>query len=227
MFKNKKYGKYSYYFLVRFERKIFADFWSARDDIALGVNEGWYLGGDVEIYYDALHRHNILRSDLLKWAFPAELGEKTDEEVYGVGMLDMRPLDTCVIEIAEDQKTARGMWYDRGSYSDITEEGPISYWVFGCYAVDFVKEDDGWKIWHMQYLRDVDFPTGSNWTKEPKKFPVIPFFAENCRFDMPQPTICEPLRELYHIDRPFSPWPELPAPYVSFGEMSGYGPEGR
>ena len=36
--------------------------------------------------------------------------DKTEEETYGIGTMNYYPLDTPVIEIVEDGKTAKGIW---------------------------------------------------------------------------------------------------------------------
>ena len=36
-----------------------------------------------------------------------------------MGMIDYKPVDTGVIEVAKDGQTAKGLWMIRGSYSKI------------------------------------------------------------------------------------------------------------
>ena len=68
-----------------------------------------------------------------------------------------------MIELADDLQTAKGMWYSQGSKADVTESGPVSYWTFGVFCVDFVPENGAWKIWHLQYLEDVKCLCGQGW----------------------------------------------------------------
>lgn len=220
-------SKYTYHFLLKKEKDIFNTFWSkTAHEPSLGLNNGYYLGQEaIEGYYDALHRKTLLTTRLLKEKFPEKLGEKSDEELYGVGVICFKPLDTSVIEIAGDGLTAKGMWYCRGSCADLTPGGPLSYWTFGCYAVDFVKEGEEWKIWHMLYLEDINHPCGASWANKPWEYPEAEEFAEMKAFAMPEPNVPRTLREYYHTERPFSKLPDAPEPYTHFGETFSYGYE--
>jgi hypothetical protein len=59
-----------------------------------------------------------------------------------------------VIEIAGDGKTAKGTWYSIGLNvtPNVGADGKTtvrSHWAPEKYAVDFIKEDGKWKIWHF------------------------------------------------------------------------------
>lgn len=218
-------GKYSAHFLIKLEKDIYDTFWTkSHEDISLGVNNGYYTGAEaVKGYYGALHQANILRSRLIQKAFPDKLGHLSSEEVYGVGMLDYKPLDTPVVQVASDGKTAKGIWCCRGSYSDLSEGGPVSYWEWSCFAVDFIREDDGWKIWHMLYLQDVNSPCGTGWADKFEGYPPVEAFALMKDFEMPEPNEPVTLREIYHPMRHFSPPPDFPEPYDTFSETFSYG----
>ena len=84
--------------------------------------------------------------------------------MWGAGSAMVHTITTPVIELAEDEKTAKGMFYSLGSCTEIDpEKGPKAYWVWEKYAVDFVREADGWKIWHMVTMTDFKTPVGENW----------------------------------------------------------------
>lgn len=220
-------GKLSMHYALRREDKVFEEYWSSRDDICLGVNEGWYSGkAAVKGFYDALRERTLLTSKLIKEYFPKTLGDKTEEEVYGVGLMSYKPLDTAIVEIAGDGQTAKGIWYCRGSYDELTSAGPVAYWEWSYYAVDFVWEDGEWKIWHLLNVYDVNTPGGDNWGKgseEWTKFDEIEAFAAMKDFKMPEPNVKTTLREYYHVMRPFTPTPEPPEPYETFAETFSYG----
>jgi hypothetical protein len=80
---------------------------------------------------------------------------KNTPENVGIGyMYFMHTNLTPVIEIAGDGKTAKGIWYSIGlSVTPIFETtGKTTVrtvWQPEKYAVDFVKEDGKWKIWHF------------------------------------------------------------------------------
>ncbi len=58
-------------------------------------------------YYAAEEAKIAAESAMLQAAFPKELGEKSVEEIHGVGMMDYKPVDTGVIEVAGDGETAK------------------------------------------------------------------------------------------------------------------------
>ena len=201
-------------------------YWSRRSDVCLGTNDGWYAGASaVKGYYDSLDACVRYQSRKIAEAFPKELGGKSDDEIYGVGMLDYKPVDTCVVEVAGDNQTAKGIWCIRGSHAKMTESGPVAYWEWGWFAADFVQEDGAWRIWHMQHLDDILRVQGSKWYGEETAFPARPEFAGIEDVKLMPPTHPAPLRELYHPDRPWAKPPRVPEPYHTFDETFSYGME--
>jgi len=94
---------------------------------------------------------------------------KNVPENLGVGYeYSMHFQTTPVIEIAGDGKTAKGIWYSPGIHigGSVLEGGKTTmsggFWMEK-YGVDFVKEDDKWKIWHIGMYYD-NTPPG--WTYE-------------------------------------------------------------
>jgi len=65
-----------------------------------------------------------------------------------VGQLHVHPNSTPIIEVAGDGKTAEGVFDSFGP--DIACTNEVGNWLYLRKAVDFIKEPDGWKIWHMQ-----------------------------------------------------------------------------
>lgn len=217
-------GKLTQSYLMMEEAQIYDRWWSQQEDVCLGVNTGWYSGAAaVKGYYAALGEKIALASRILQKTFPEKLADKTDEELYGVGQLGVKPVDTFIIEIAGDGQTAKGLWSLHGTYADMTPSGPVSFWDWGYYCVDFRLEDEAWKIWHMQYLTDINSPTGGDWAAEPLTFPEAPNFAPLKDFVFPQPNVPAILRENYYPGRPFTESPPLPEPYETFAETFSYG----
>jgi hypothetical protein len=64
------------------------------------------------------------------------------------GMIHIHSMLTPVIEIAEDGQTAKGVWDSFGPGANNGNDAGVVAWLK--YAVDFVREDGDWKIWHMQ-----------------------------------------------------------------------------
>jgi hypothetical protein len=208
-------------------RSMYDKYWSKREDICLGVNEGWYEGASaVKAYYQSIDKRVSYNTKKIRELFPDSFKDKSEEESYGCGMLDYKPVDTPVVEIAADMETAKGIWCIRGSHVEFTKSGPVAVWEWGWFAVDFVKEEDEWKIWHMQYLDEISRTESSKWYGEETSYPEREEFswAEDVKI-LPPNKPCR-LRELYSIDRPFTPIPDVPVPYRTFSETFSYGIEG-
>lgn len=219
-------GRFATDYVLKECRNMYSNYWSRRGDVTLGINEGWFLGADaVKGYYANQEEKIALESRLIQKAFPDELGGKTEEEVHGVGMMDYKPVDTPVIEEASDGQTAKGLWTIRGSHSDLTTGGPVAYWEWGWFAVDFVLEDGEWKIWHMLYLQDVCRPCGSPWTGPEKTYKDRPEYAEVTQWKPAEPTVPCVLHERYSAYRKSSAGPRVPEPYDTFSETFTYGKE--
>jgi hypothetical protein len=71
----------------------------------------------------------------------------------------MHTQETPVIEVAGDGKTAKGLWYSIGIgvRANVNSDGTYTKstsWMWEKYAVDFIKEDGKWKIWHLINMMD-------------------------------------------------------------------------
>ena len=128
-----------------------------RETATFGQNQGFMLGfGAVWDGYVTGHDTSWLSSakrycqqngiDVSGW---------TDEEILevygGVGQLLLHVTTTAIIEVAADGKTARGFWYSPGM---IKETGSNASAMWEAYGADFVKEEGGWKIWHLHMYTD-------------------------------------------------------------------------
>lgn len=221
-------GIFSQHILLKLEKKIYADLWSMREDVCIGINEGYYVGAEaVQGYFEAQHQKTERINQVLRKIFPDKVAGKTEEETYGIGTMNYFPLDTPVIEIAADGETAKGIWALRNTYSDVTTGGPEAYWQWGWVAVDFIRENDDYKIWHLLLLNDVHVRAGQKLHETYVPYPDLPEFAALAGFQIPEPTIRITIRPLYAPDRPFTQPPRLPEPYDTFENTFSYGCEER
>jgi len=210
--------------MLRKDAIIFDNFWSGREDVCLGFNNGYFSGYEaVKDYYDATYENIDKISKLIRNLFPEKLGDKSDKDIYGAGYFESKPMQNPVIEIAGDRKSAKGLWYSHGSIADITPSGPVSYWTWGCFAADFVNENDEWRIWHLEYLEDIKSPVGQSWGMPENDMPELPEFALIKELKWPEPNVKKILKTPYSSDRPFSPLPEVPVPYNTFEDTFSYG----
>ncbi len=219
-------GKYANLVLLNREGEIYSRFWAAAEDVCLGFNDGYYVGRDaVSGYYRAVVERNMLVAKTLQARFPEQLGNQSDEELYGVGPFKVQPLYNPVIEVAEDGQTAKGLWSCQGAHNEVGTAGPVANWTWGYFAVDFLREEDGWKIWHMLYVNDVDCICGQSWGKPAQPYPDLPEFAALGEFQYPVYTVARTVRALYTPERPVTLTPEIPVPYTTFADTFSYGIE--
>ena len=139
-------GRYSYYHTA-FRNKDYMTLWAQREDSYFKFPFGYYVG------YDAIAR-----------CYLVEHGDRNDPgmEEKLRGIMAMHQLDTEVLEVAADCKTAKGVWISPGHETflrnpenvDPAKEPdklvPDPMWAWSKYEVEFIREDDGsWKLWHM------------------------------------------------------------------------------
>ncbi len=219
-------GKYVNCLLLNRQGEVYDAFFSSRADVCLTFNDGSYIGPDaVKGYFDAVVERNKLSAKLLQQRLPEKLGGMDEEAIYGIGPFHVRPLTAPVVEVAADGETAKGLWFCLGCDAEVTTAGPTANWTWGYFAGDFVYENDDWKIWHLQYLNDVDSLCGQSWGRAVEPYPDLPEFAPLKDFAMPPYTVAETVRELYRVDRPLAETPRIPEPYDTFAETFSYGRE--
>ena len=215
-------GKYANTVLLNREQEVFPRFWS-EDGPTLAFNDGVYRGAAaVKAYYDVCRDRNALVAGLLQKRFPERLGGMSEEEIYGIGPFKVMPLYCPIIEVAGDGKTAKGLWFCQGAKNDVEACGPRARWTLGWFAADFRKEADGWKIWHMQYVNDVDGTCGQSWGREAVVYPDLPEFAPLKDFAYPAYTETKTVRAYYTPDRPITEAPAIPEPYETFADTFSY-----
>ena len=217
-------GRISHDYAIKQEAQVYDRYFSRREDVCLGLNNGYYKGAAaVKGYYDALGEEIRRSSALIAKMFPRELEGKTEDELYGVGMISYLPFESQVIEIADDGRTAKGIWNVRGSTSRLTAAGPVANWIFGWAAVDFVLEDGEWKILNLLLLYNVDHQCGVGFTEPEKVFEPVPEFAPMADFHLPEPNVPMTVMETFRPDRPRTRSPRCPEPYATFADTFSYG----
>ena len=202
--------------LLHLEDEIVDAYWAKEAPTpTLGLNDG---------YYDAITANVEAQSQAMKARFPEYLGQYSDIELHGVGTLIIDALANCYIEQAEDGKTAKGLWYIVGCDNDLTEVGPHSTWGYGMMAADFVKEADGWKLWHLLDVQELDTPCAQNWvTDRACQYPVMGEFAGLANLKLPPLSVEKPVYTVYSPERVYSGTLRIPEPYVTFADTFSYG----
>lgn len=217
-------GKYVISCLLCKENTIVEELFCSRDDISLSFNQGHYVGREaVKGYFDAVCDATAKKSKCLQKIFPEKLGKLSDEELYGVGPFKAEPLTNFYMQEAEDMQTAKAVWMVQGSITDVTPKGPLTYWSWGYYAADFVKENGQMKLWHVLRVEDVHSLSGCDWGMPVDDYPELPEFAELKEIVIPEPTIKEQVWETFSAARGPAKTPRLPEPYKTFAETFSYG----
>ena len=144
--------------------------------------------------------------------------EKLDKnESLWIGSNLMHMLTTPVIEVAGDGKTAKAVWYSPG-FITIAVAGKLRpSWFFERYAVDFIKEDEEWKIWHQRVMTDFRTSYDKSWVE-----------TSTQRMGSPAP---RPRSNLIQRDNPYEEYSPLtipryepgpPKPYETFDDVGRY-----
>ena len=89
-------------------------------------------------------------------------------------------------------------------------------------AADFLREEDGWKIWHLVLSNDVWHPAGIPMGTVPVKLPPeMDWIAEEFGTPSIPMKVHDPLY-LWSDD-----YPAIPKPYETMDDAHSYGPEGH
>ncbi len=128
-----------------------------------------------------------------------------------------------VIEVAEDGETAKGLWNSFGLFTltdpEVPDGKPEAMWGLEKHAMDFVKEDGRWKIWHYRAYILLICPFYKSWAdmKEAYFSGFSPILPDELKPDKPI---------TYH--KPYSPEyvveyvPKVPEQYATWEETFSY-----
>jgi hypothetical protein len=86
---------------------------------------------------------------------------KRAQEKTPPGVFHQHSFLAPLIEVAGDGKTAKGVWDSLGI--DAANGDAMPNWGWVRYAIDFMRVNGEWKIWHMQVLQMWRAPYGEAW----------------------------------------------------------------
>lgn len=191
-----------------FDNIPFVESWAKREDDALEMPWGTYKG------YEGV-RNCYLRDH----------GDRTYQETYDTlgGALFLHEADTEVLEVADDCRTARGVWISMGHETFVMNEKSRNTgdpegtweaeWAWSKYAFDFIEEDGEWKIWHMRLYPLFKAPFGKSWVEEKQPEPEDWNFEDiDSRPEVPWWTYGPD--KIYPADEP-----EPPLPYHTYSDL--------
>lgn len=200
--------------------KQFMRNWADRDDCLLYMPWGQYYG-----------KKGVLT------CYMEDHGDSDDPEYpeWMRGNLCVHMQNGEALYVAEDGKTARGIWTKTGTEtyglramdSDRTYDGypfdgvhrragGFGGWCWGRYDFDFIKENGHWKFWHMDLYPVMLTPTYESWLSQR---PYIGLSREMQNEPLDEPVYTRTEDNVYPANRP-----AVPAPYRTFAEVApGYG----
>lgn len=226
-------GRFVYYEAANRRQEALERFWARepehRGTASYGRNWGFLRGmEEIEAYYVGRCRFG------------------------GVGTGLMHPLSTKLLCLAEDGQTAQGLWMGIAYEMAPDSRGePDAKWINERVAVDFVREDGQWKIWHMFVGTNYVLFAGEDYKMQPLATRQISreegcpdWYTVGRGREKAEGTVALfdqiadwPEREAFLNGRapeeiytalyndPLR-FPPLPQPYRSFADTVSYGPEG-
>ena len=76
-----------------------------------------------------------------------------------------------VVHVAPDGKTARGRWYGFGANAFPVEGGRVNPgWMNGVYEVDYIKQNDVWKLKKVHWCMTFHAPWGESFVPRERRF---------------------------------------------------------
>jgi hypothetical protein len=182
---------------------------------SLGENNGYIVGMEaiVTSYLEAFTAK--LQNDLEQLHAKNPSIQNTPENL-GIGSMQIAQMTTPYVEIAGDGKTAQGLWYAPGQKTTTTADGVEAHWVYQLIGADFIREEAGWKLWHLFVGTDFEFNSGSDFSKLPidleENAPNMPFTI---------PMMAYTSRYNWYF------YPTIPEPCATFANCVSNGPEGN
>ena len=218
-----------YYSAGQHQRELDELFATDLPDVSFGTNAGYWVGyasikrSYVDWFFKQAHK------DLtgLHKAHP-EIADTPDNLLAGTLM--MHTLTTPLVVVADDGQTAKGLFYSPGQVTQTPFGRPDANYMWERYAIDFVKRNGQWRIWHFNVFTDFSVAPNGDWTK-PDSSPklvlqpgeVPPWLdPEAPVFDIPVKTY-----DSYGIAVVRGEKPKFPVPYRTFSETFSYGPPQR
>jgi hypothetical protein len=224
------YSKHAYYHTIGAHCEEMEDIWVKEGGEFAETARWTRMGTMVEEGITLIKQHYCTDNEESKKQKLAEISKvypevKNVPENIGIGYgYTIHTQTTPIIEVAGDGKTAKGIWYSPGIGTNVeirNGKPEISGgWFWEKYAVDFVKEDGKWKIWHLVNVMD---PTPSNWGAQQA--------SSGGGGQEPQGQKAEDNQGMKPAADPYESWspttkskiyPKFPEPYYTFSETFSY-----
>lgn len=206
-------------------REALETLWVHGTETCLGQNDGFWIG------YESVYAAYVTA-----WEQALEAGAEAQRKAgingaaRGDGAMLLHASTTPVIETAGDLQTAKGMFYSPGYVTTIEADGrPRARWVMQRYAVDFLRQGDEFKIWHMFIGVDYTCEVGDRpYQPSPvpafnrDKLPLLDGIGFGAEFVPPYDL---DVPGLYSSIYGWCGYPPEPVPYETFETTFSYGCE--
>ena len=218
-----------YHYRAQKQTEELEKFWSkTKEDLVYSHNERAFVGRET-VYKYYSEANDVTRKeklDAICKVFP-EIENKPEN--LGMGDLVAHIITTPYIEIAGDGKTAKGVWYSPGMCSSVGADGHLSAMrIWEKYGVDFVREDDGWKIWHFCGYIDFMMPVDGRLLEAGvhDRGKQNPPAEEKGNVEIPEPFVSPNVtlgtRPFYSPTTVADFYPPLPQPYENWEDTFSY-----
>jgi hypothetical protein len=167
----------------------------------------------VEFWTEQYKRHEAEMRRL----FPEDANETGRN-----GIMDLQALSSPVIEVADDLRTAKGMWYAPTVATECHPDAelPTAHHVWLKFAVDFVYEEGEWKVWHYHILPSFNTAFDKSWVESSLQMEKM--FASMPPDAQPKPLGPVTAYHAYSVHEPPANDPRPPEPYSTFAETFSY-----
>ncbi len=220
-------GRHAYYHAYGQHREELEKIWVKEPEnmktASFGQNWGYQIGMDL-IMDNYVTKNEISNRKTLEALSKKYPDIENIPENEGIGLMFIHTLTTPLVEVAEDGKTAQAMWYAPGHGASLDpERGCGAMWMYEKYAVDFIRESDEWKIWHLFVGTDFCLKPGADMSKEP----VFPEPMGAWNDDEETNLVLTYPMTAYDTIYNWTDYPIIPKPYRTFSETVSNGPEGN
>lgn len=189
-----------------------------RESASFGTNIGFYAG------FDEVTRHFVTEYEEKQAAVLQAFKDAGRSEAEpGIGMTSTHSCTTPLLYIANDGLTARFLGYDLGMSGWGRPDGTANcYFEIGLFFAELIREETGWKIWHVVEQHDFTVESGTDYNDVPT---VIRDPGDPSRKDYGDPTVKkEVYNESFGWEYLFY---DMPKPYKFYDEDEGYGAKGK
>lgn len=195
----------SYMFAIG-EYSTILNFLSQRDDVTARIGDSEVAVGPQavnDLFVGTWEAYAKQNDAILKSTFPGD-----DSPEGRNGLLDLRALASPIIEVAGDGQSAKGLWLVPGTqtFAPAGSQLPVAHWVWKKIAMDFILEEDRWRIWHVQVIPVLATSYHTSWVERSLSG------AENTL------TLSNP----YSVHSTYPHPPAPPKPYQTFSDTFSY-----